>query len=1050
MFINYQKHAQKQRVWASLLLLFLLLLPFHVRGDISGKIAGRVVDDAGKSLPGVNVMLVGTQRGAASSEDGNYFLLSIPPGMYSVSASMMGYQKVVATNVLVQSGRTTILDFTLKEQVLDLGAEVIVTAERPVIEVDRTSTEFIVNSREIERSPIIGSVSGLMRYMPGVGLDGSNQMVVRYSDNVDLNMYYDGIPLDSYRDINIFSVEEASITTGGVGAEYGNAQGGVINIVTKDGDDKFHGTIEYGLNPPQQSHWGANYWNNAYHLDADGNSRLLWDNPVWVNEIDSLTGRKVHEKIDYDDIWEQSIKIGLSGPIYFKSLTFSLGTQFSQGSGGAFGVTRYSLPYTQNNWKITWKPSPNLTIRTGGFYNWSKGYNSGGNTGSGVGFTTGGLGSQDIEGAIRGMRIGNSGQYTDDRNIFLPLDYSAGGTHSNQEYLAYINFVHMLTPGMYYDIKIYQQESTLDNQNVPDSVISTARTDASGWYYLSGTQGINYTNANTIRTGIKFDFSSQITKHHLVKLGVDYQHYNVWQTSVYNNASTVRQLSRICKDFKTGEGITPDKLAVYLSDKMEFGGLVVNLGGRYDYYAWGSKFPVTYALSKLGRIYNSFTRFRQLPADLWYNPEPLQAFSPRLGLSHPISDKATIHFFYGHVYQLPSFWDMYQDQWLASNAKNEDMDINKNGVIDETEVYNRLNDKSNRLSYGNPTMDFEKTTSFEMGVDWNFFQDYILTAATYYKSAQNQVKGGSVHQFWDPNRTATAPYINIRNNTQYEDAKGFEFLLKKRFSQVFSFQVSYNVGWATDGWSGERVRTYVPDGNFIKKYYFEKYISDSNGDGKVNELDSGEEISQPLSEAVLATRVADAEAYLQELRAQGANLKQVNGVEGLYYVSTHYSSVGHPRDNIERRSTLGILLYLDLPDNFGPTIAGFKPLANIHANLSYRYQDGLPYQYASIDGMARWRSAPPNTTTDLRLEKSFRYGGVLNTFFLTVSNLFDQKEINNSSGFDSIVSLRDYVSYGLEGYSPLYDSEFDYRGLTDGGIYLASPRRISFGVRVNF
>jgi hypothetical protein len=307
-----------------------------------------------------------------------------------------------------------------------------------------------------------------------------------------------------------------------------------------------------------------------------------------------------------------------------------------------------------------------------------------------------------------------------------------------------------------------------------------------------------------------------------------------------------------------------------------------------------------------------------------------------------------------------------------------------------------------------------------------------------------------VHQFWDPNRAATAPYINIRNNTQYEDAKGFEFLLKKRFSHVFSFQVSYNIGWATDGWSGERVRTYVPDAGFIEKYYFEKYVTDSNGDGITDGLDSGNEVPEALREALLATRMKDAEAYLQELREQGAHLKPVDGIDGLYYVSTHYSSVGHPRDNIERRSTLGILLYLDLPNNFGPTIAGIKPLANIHANLSYRYQDGLPYQYASIDGMALWRSAPPNTTTDLRLEKSFNASGITNTFFVSVSNLFNQKEITNSSGFDSIVSLRDYVSYGLEGYSPLYDSKFDYRGLTDGGIYLAAPRSISLGVRVTF
>jgi len=1034
-----------------LLALFVVLayLPNHFSfAAVTGKIAGRIVDNDGSPLPGVNVILEGTQRGCATDTEGNYFVLGIPPGLYSLKASMMGYQAVVKTDVLVQSGRTTFLNFTLQPTVIQ-GREVTVTSERPVIEVDRTSTEHIMNSQEIEQTPIIGSVSGLARYLPGVGLDTADRMVIRGGDSQDINMYYDGIPLDSYRDINIFSVEEASITTGGIDAEYGNAQGGIINVVTKEGGDRLRGIIEYDVSPPHQSHWGANYWDDAYHLDNEGKSRLRWDDPVWANEVDSLTGRKVHEKIDYTDMWSQSIKLGLSGPLLLKHLYFSLGTQFSQGPAGPMNVTRYTLPYTQNNWKVTYKPRPNLTLKTGGYYAWSKGYNSGSNVGSGVSFTTGGLGAQDIEGTIRGMSIGGSGRYTDDRNIFLPIGYATGGTHTSQDYMVYLSVTHMINPSTYYDLKLYRFEYTLQNQNVPDTVISNGRTDADGWYYVEGGKGINYTDANNVKMGVKLDVSSQLTHNHLLKTGIDIQHYNNWQTSTTHLTAT-RSVSRIAGDFETGKPIKPSKIAAYISDKMEFGGLVVNLGGRYDYYDWGSRFPVTYALSKLSRPYNSFTRFRDLPDDLWIKPKPMQAFSPRLGLSHPISERATIHFFYGHVYQLPSFWDMYHDEWYAKNAKNPDKDINKNGVVDETEVFNGLNDNSNRSHFGNPTLEYEKTTSFEMGVDWNFYQDYILTMTTYYKSAENQARGGSVHQFWDPNRTATAPYIHIINNTQYEDAKGFEFLLKKRFSKIFSFQVSFNLGWATEGWSAERVRTYVPDGSFVEKYYFETYTGDSNGDGTVNGLDSGAEVPEPLSETLMAKRIKAADDYLQQLREQGAFIKEVKDVEGLYYVSTHYSSVGHPRDNIERRTSFGLILYLDLPREFGPQIFGIKPFADMHTNLTYRYQEGLPYQYTSIDGKTIWRSAPLSSITNLRVEKSIHFGSINSTFFVAVSNLFNNKQINNNSSFQDIVSLRDYVSYGLEGYSPLYDYQFDYRGKTDGGLYLYSPRSISFGLRLSF
>ena len=132
------------------------------------------------------------------------------------------------------------------------------------------------------------------------------------------------------------------------------------------------------------------------------------------------------------------------------------------------------------------------------------------------------------------------------------------------------------------------------------------------------------------------------------------------------------------------------------------------------------------------------------------------------------------------------------------------------------------------------------------------------------------------------------------------------------------------------------------------------------------------------------------------------------------------------------------------------SIIGIRPLGGIHANLAYKYHEGLPYQYTSIDGKALWRSAPPSSISSLRLEKNVDVSGVSSTFFVTISNLFNNQQLNNNSGFANLVSLRDYVSYGLEGYSPLYDNQYDHRGVTDGGIYLYSPRSFSFGLRLSF
>ena len=200
-------------------------------GSITGKITGTITDKAGNSMPGANIVIQGTLLGAASDMEGNYYILKVPPGNYSVFASMIGYKKLIKMDVVVQAGRTTHLNFILEEAIIE-GEEVVVTAERPVVEVDRTSTEFIISAKEIKLAPVVQNVQDFVKIMPGVSEDAYGNIVVRGSDSRDVVMNYDGIPLDGYRSFNIFSVEEVSVKTGGLGAEYGNAQGGLITVVT--------------------------------------------------------------------------------------------------------------------------------------------------------------------------------------------------------------------------------------------------------------------------------------------------------------------------------------------------------------------------------------------------------------------------------------------------------------------------------------------------------------------------------------------------------------------------------------------------------------------------------------------------------------------------------------------------------------------------------------------------------------------------------------------------------------------------------------------------
>src|SRR4030067_3856585 len=138
--------------YQSSLYLFLLLIlsAAVIFPGQTGKIAGTVKDkNTGEPLIGVNIFIENTSLGAASDINGDYFIVNIPPGEYTVVASMIGYQSMKVTKVFVTADKTTNISFELDVQRLELNEEVVVTAERLIIRKDLTSSELSVTSSEI-------------------------------------------------------------------------------------------------------------------------------------------------------------------------------------------------------------------------------------------------------------------------------------------------------------------------------------------------------------------------------------------------------------------------------------------------------------------------------------------------------------------------------------------------------------------------------------------------------------------------------------------------------------------------------------------------------------------------------------------------------------------------------------------------------------------------------------------------------------------------------------------------------------------------------------
>jgi len=165
----------------------------------TGKIAGTVKDKStGEPLIGVNIFIEQTSIGAASDINGDYFIINVSPGEYTVVASMIGYQSMKVTKVIVTADKTTNINFGLDVQRLELNEEVVVTAERLIIRKDLTSSELSVTSSEIKSLPV-ESLADILQLKAGVVTDASGGIHIRGGRTSEVSYLVDGIPVsDNY------------------------------------------------------------------------------------------------------------------------------------------------------------------------------------------------------------------------------------------------------------------------------------------------------------------------------------------------------------------------------------------------------------------------------------------------------------------------------------------------------------------------------------------------------------------------------------------------------------------------------------------------------------------------------------------------------------------------------------------------------------------------------------------------------------------------------------------------------------------------------------
>ena len=245
---------------AALLSCFLiLLLPSFLSAGTTGKISGIVTDaQTGEAIIGASIVITGTSFGSPTDVYGNFAIVNMPPGEYTVRASSVGYTAMTQTQVRVIIDQTTTLNFKLSPEAVQ-GEEVVVVAQRPVVQKDVSSSQANITSQEIETLPV-SSVSAVVGLQAGVQ-DG---LIIRGSNNADQTAFIvDGLTLRNernnqpYSGISLSAIQDIQVQTGGFNAEYGDIRSGVVNVITKEGKLKGYslaGTVRVA--PPVAKNFG--------------------------------------------------------------------------------------------------------------------------------------------------------------------------------------------------------------------------------------------------------------------------------------------------------------------------------------------------------------------------------------------------------------------------------------------------------------------------------------------------------------------------------------------------------------------------------------------------------------------------------------------------------------------------------------------------------------------------------------------------------------------------------------------------------------------------
>lgn len=761
MMTRLQVHNIVASATAFVLFAFLLAGTANGQGVLTGVITET---GTGEELIGVNVIVVGTTSGAATDINGRYTVPALTAGTYSVKVSYIGFETKLFTDIVITNGQTTTLDVTLAEAILSTEDEIVIIGERPLMDVEQASSSFAITKEQLEIAPIrdvqeaVATQAGVVRDPTGLYIRGGRANETGFVvDGVSAKDPLAGTGFGLDIGSNAFS--EVEVTTGGVGAEYGDVTSGVVAVRTQDGGDELslfvaHKRDDLGFNGDSES----NFKEELYEFNVSG--------PIIKRKLRFFTSGQVQLS---DGFTRQT------------SVPDQLRTSLTEST--------FLMPKAANRWngllKLTYDLKPGMKLQ--GSYQRSFSVNQ--NT--------------------------RSLQVTGNESVIQPgFQYAFiqqpdnANTYAHDNIISYLKWSHVLNEQSFYDVQFSRlftrlradangrnwRPDNVDTELDPRSIVpfpASEFVDAEGNPYnpdaLFVLPGPGFYNNGGVATRFHDHFAEEYTLHatytrfsesknNRTTVGFeskfnDYQWIDVirpWVGAPIGDGEDQASTGRLGESSDIWR-VKPRRGALYGTHQIRYRGLIANAGLRFEYWAPGKYVDDLVDDVQAPILDATRESYRSNTVNLFGLRYKLRLL-PKLRVSFPIQDNRVMYFNYGHSTSVPH----------------------------PTFVYTGLDpfyqDRSFFADLGNPDLNPEVDISYEIGLRNQFSGNDVLNFVAFWRDKFDFITVESVIIKDQTGRETTRAF---RVNGDFARVRGVELSYIKRIGKWFEGTASGSFSRAT-------------------------------------------------------------------------------------------------------------------------------------------------------------------------------------------------------------------------------------------------------------